>query len=110
MKVVADAVREYGGRLVRISVGLLCQWAKEDADEMVFAADLAEWKALLARADAVVVQPGPGNAGRGVRGPGAEEARTGRQAGGPAEHARTAPGAVASPATGDASARERGLA
>lgn len=58
-KVVADAVRESGGRLVGISVGLLRHWAREDADEMVFAADLTGRKALLlARSDAVVVLPG----------------------------------------------------
>ncbi|MFJ5215860.1 TIGR00730 family Rossman fold protein [Streptomyces sp. NPDC088354] len=59
MKAVADAVRESGGRLVGISVGLLRPWARKDADEMVIAADLAERKALLlARSDAVVVLPG----------------------------------------------------
>ena len=59
MKVVADGVRETGGRLVGISVALLRDWARGDADEMVFADDLAERKALLlARSDAVVVMAG----------------------------------------------------
>jgi hypothetical protein len=59
MKVVADGVRETGGRLVGISVGFLRAWARKDADEMVFAEDLAERKALLlARSDAVVVMAG----------------------------------------------------
>ena len=59
MKVVADGVRETGGRLVGISVVLLREWARKDADEMVLAKDLAERKALLlARSDAVVVMAG----------------------------------------------------
>ena len=59
MKVVADGVRETGGRLVGISVVFLRAWARKDADEMVIAKDLAERKALmLARSDAVVVMAG----------------------------------------------------
>jgi uncharacterized protein (TIGR00730 family) len=59
MKVVADGVREAGGRLVGISVDLLRAWARKDADEMVIAKDLAERKALmLARSDAFVVMAG----------------------------------------------------
>ena len=59
MKVVADGVQETGGRLVGISVDFLREWARKDADEMVFAEDLAERKALLlARSDAVVVMAG----------------------------------------------------
>ncbi len=59
MKVVADGVREAGGRLVGISVSLLRQYARKDADEMVIAKDLAERKALmLAGSDAVVVMAG----------------------------------------------------
>ena len=59
MKVVADRVHETGGRLVGISVDFLREWARKDADEMVFAEDLAERKALLlARSDAVVVMAG----------------------------------------------------
>jgi uncharacterized protein (TIGR00730 family) len=59
MKVVADGVRESGGRLVGISVAFLRAFARQDADEMVIAKDLAERKALLlAGADAVVVMVG----------------------------------------------------
>ncbi|MGW4485025.1 LOG family protein [Amycolatopsis sp. NPDC004368] len=59
MKVVADGVRESGGRLVGISVELLRGAAREDADEMVITADLAERKALLlSRSEAVVVLAG----------------------------------------------------
>jgi len=59
MKVVADGVRETGGRLVGISVVFLRAWARKDADEMVLAKDLANRKALmLARSDAVVVMAG----------------------------------------------------
>jgi uncharacterized protein (TIGR00730 family) len=59
MKVVADGVRESGGRLVGISVEFLRHWARHDADEMVIAEDLAERKALLlARSDAIVVMAG----------------------------------------------------
>jgi uncharacterized protein (TIGR00730 family) len=59
MKVVADGVRETGGRLVGFSVSFLRDWARKDADEMVIAKDLAERKALmLAGSDAVVVMAG----------------------------------------------------
>lgn len=59
MKVVADGVQETGGRLVGISVELLRDKARKDADEMVFAKDLAQRKALLLeRSDAVVVMAG----------------------------------------------------
>jgi uncharacterized protein (TIGR00730 family) len=59
MKVVADGVRESGGRLVGISVEFLREWARKDADEMVITKDLAERKALLlGRSDAVVVMAG----------------------------------------------------
>jgi uncharacterized protein (TIGR00730 family) len=59
MKVVADGVRETGGRLVGVSVELFREMARDDADEMVFAKDLAERKALLiAASDAVVVMVG----------------------------------------------------
>jgi len=59
MKVVADGVRETGGRLVGVSVELFRNVARVDADEMVFAKDLAERKALLiAASDAVVVMVG----------------------------------------------------
>ncbi|MEV6373476.1 TIGR00730 family Rossman fold protein [Micromonospora musae] len=59
MKVVADEVRAAGGGLVGISVEILAGVAREDADEMVIAATLAERKALLlARADAIVILAG----------------------------------------------------
>ncbi|MGI5480490.1 TIGR00730 family Rossman fold protein [Streptomyces lavendofoliae] len=59
MKVVADGVQEAGGRLVGVSVDFLAAKARAGADEMVFARDLAERKALmLARADAVVIMVG----------------------------------------------------
>lgn len=59
MKVVADGVQEAGGRLVGISVELFRGVARADADELVFAKDLAERKALLiAASDAVVVMVG----------------------------------------------------
>ncbi|MET0704319.1 MAG: TIGR00730 family Rossman fold protein [Mycobacterium sp.] len=59
MKVVADGVQATGGRLIGISAEIFRTFARPDADEMVFAKDLAERKALLlARSDAVVVLPG----------------------------------------------------
>jgi uncharacterized protein (TIGR00730 family) len=59
MKVVADGVRETGGRLIGISVVFLRVLARRDADEMVITNDLAERKALmLARSDAVIVMAG----------------------------------------------------
>lgn len=59
MKVVADGVRESGGRLVGVSVEFLRSFARDDADEMVITRDLAERKAqLLAKSDALVVLPG----------------------------------------------------
>ncbi|MFE4633233.1 TIGR00730 family Rossman fold protein [Streptomyces sp. NPDC056773] len=59
MKVVADGVQAAGGRLVGVSVGFLAGRARQDADEMVIAGDLAERKALLlAKADAVAILVG----------------------------------------------------
>ncbi|MET9223383.1 MULTISPECIES: TIGR00730 family Rossman fold protein [unclassified Streptomyces] len=59
MKVVADGVQESGGRLVGVSVEFLRSKARENADEMVTAVDLAERKAeLLRRADAIVIMVG----------------------------------------------------
>ncbi|MFE4538317.1 TIGR00730 family Rossman fold protein [Streptomyces scopuliridis] len=59
MKVVADGVQEAGGRLVGVSVDFLRGSARPVADEMVFAKDLAERKALLlAKSDAVVIMVG----------------------------------------------------
>jgi uncharacterized protein (TIGR00730 family) len=59
MKVVADGVQETGGRLVGVSVEFLVAKARQGADEMVVARDLAERKrVLLDKADAVVVMVG----------------------------------------------------
>lgn len=59
MKVVADGVQEAGGRLVGVSVEFLAAKARPGADQMVFAKDLAERKALLlAKSDAIVVMVG----------------------------------------------------
>ncbi|MEU6220691.1 TIGR00730 family Rossman fold protein [Streptomyces sp. NPDC047022] len=59
MKVVADGVREAGGRLVGVCVEFLAARARADADEMVMAENLAERKRLLLeKADAVVIMVG----------------------------------------------------
>ncbi|MEV6886482.1 MULTISPECIES: LOG family protein [unclassified Streptomyces] len=59
MKVVADGVQESGGRLLGVSVDFLAAKAREGADEMVIAKDLAERKRLLLeKADAVVIMVG----------------------------------------------------
>lgn len=59
MKVVADGVQRAGGGLVGVSVEFLRHKARKGIDDMTFAADLAERKALiLARSDALVVMPG----------------------------------------------------
>ena len=59
MKVVADGVQEAGGRLFGVSVDFLAAKARQSADEMVIARDLAERKALLLeKADAVVIMVG----------------------------------------------------
>ncbi|GCB45840.1 TIGR00730 family Rossman fold protein [Streptomyces sp. NL15-2K] len=59
MKVVADGVQEAGGRLYGVSVDFLAAKARQGADEMVVARDLAERKKLLLEnADAVVIMVG----------------------------------------------------
>ncbi|MFF2524776.1 LOG family protein [Streptomyces liangshanensis] len=59
MGVVADGVARAGGRLVGVSVEFLAGSARADADEMVFARDLPERKALLLdKADAIVIMVG----------------------------------------------------
>ncbi|WP_030611221.1 TIGR00730 family Rossman fold protein [Streptomyces fulvoviolaceus] len=59
MKVVADGVQEAGGRLLGVSVDFLAAKARQGADEMVVARDLAERKKLLLEnADAVVIMVG----------------------------------------------------
>lgn len=59
MKVMADGVRAGGGKIYGISVEILKQKARPDADEMVIAKDLGERKAkMLARSDVIIVLPG----------------------------------------------------
>lgn len=59
MKVIADSTKERGGKLIGISVEHFRQNAHTDADEMVFAKDLAERKKiLLERSDAFVALVG----------------------------------------------------
>jgi uncharacterized protein (TIGR00730 family) len=59
MKVMADGVQAGGGRIYGVSVELLKQFVRPDADEMVIARDLGERKAkLLSRSDVIVVLPG----------------------------------------------------
>ncbi|AUG79779.1 lysine decarboxylase [Kitasatospora sp. MMS16-BH015] len=59
MGLLADGVKEAGGRLIGISVEMLAHKTYEGADELVMTRDLAERKAqLLARADAIVVLVG----------------------------------------------------
>src|ERR1044072_9241803 len=90
MKVMADGVQAGGGKIFGVSVEILRARARPDADEMVFAKDLGERKAmLLARSDAVVVLPG----GLGTLDELSEilelrKARRSLQAGGRAEHGR----------------------
>ncbi len=47
MKVMASGVQDYGGKVFGISVEYLRDVAKKDADEMLFAKDLGERKALM---------------------------------------------------------------
>jgi uncharacterized protein (TIGR00730 family) len=59
MKVMADGVQAGGGKIYGISVEILKEAARPDADEMVIAKDLGERKAMmLARSDVIVVLPG----------------------------------------------------
>ena len=59
MKVVADGVQEAGGRLAGVSVEFLRAKARQGADEMLIAPDLATRKAeMLRRSDAVVIMVG----------------------------------------------------
>jgi uncharacterized protein (TIGR00730 family) len=59
MKVMADGVQAGGGKIYGVSVEILKQVARPDADEMVIAKDLGERKAMmLARSDVIVVLPG----------------------------------------------------
>jgi len=59
MKVMASGVQEAGGKIVGVSVELLRDHARKDADEMIFAQDLGERQAImLERADVVVAMVG----------------------------------------------------
>ena len=59
MKVIADAAQEAHGRIIGISVELIKDQARPNADEMFIAKDWPERKAkLLERSDVIVVLPG----------------------------------------------------
>lgn len=59
MKVMADGVQATGGKIYGVSVEILRHKARPSADEMIFAKDMGERKALmLKRADAIVVLVG----------------------------------------------------
>jgi uncharacterized protein (TIGR00730 family) len=59
MKVVADTAQEHGGKIVGITMESLKLSAREGADEMIIAKDLAERKkVMLDRSDAIVTLPG----------------------------------------------------
>jgi len=56
---MASGVQQGGGKIIGISVELLKQQARKDADEMVIAKDLGERKAmLLKRSDVLVMMVG----------------------------------------------------
>ena len=88
MKVVADGVRETGGRLVGISVGISPGLGQEGRRRDGDRQGSRQTEGADARPIGRDSGDGrrPGHAGRGDRDPGAEEARTARQAGGAAEH------------------------
>jgi hypothetical protein len=59
MKLIADSVRENGGKLIGISSEYVRQFARKDADEMIFTKNIEERKAtLLERGDALIILPG----------------------------------------------------
>ncbi len=59
MKVMAEGVKESGGRIVGITVEFLKEFAHKDAHEMIVAKTLGERRAaLLERGDALIVLPG----------------------------------------------------
>ncbi len=59
MKIIADVIRENGGKIIGISSEYVRQFARKDADEMIFTKNLEERKnLLLERGDALVVLPG----------------------------------------------------
>ena len=59
MKVIADGVRQHGGKIYGVSVEAYKHRAHKNADEMIIAKDLGERKAaMLAKSDALIVLPG----------------------------------------------------
>ncbi len=59
MKIIADAAQAAGGKIVGISMELLKEKARSNADEMIIVPTLGERKALLLkRSDAIVALPG----------------------------------------------------
>ncbi|MBI3984032.1 TIGR00730 family Rossman fold protein [Candidatus Microgenomates bacterium] len=59
MKVMADGVRQGGGKIYGVSLGAYRKFAHKSADEMVIAKDLGERKAaMLKKSDAILVLPG----------------------------------------------------
>ncbi len=59
MKVMADGVSQNGGKIIGISVEMLRHKARKQADEMVFAKDIPERKAIMIeRADVILLLAG----------------------------------------------------
>ena len=59
MKIIADAAQADGGKIIGIDVEFLRHKARQNADEMIFTADLGERKnMMLERSDAIVALPG----------------------------------------------------
>jgi uncharacterized protein (TIGR00730 family) len=59
MKIMADGVQQEGGKIIGVSLELLKQHARKDADEMIIAKDLGERKAiLLERSDIIIMLVG----------------------------------------------------
>ncbi len=59
MKIIADAAQAAGGKIIGVSMELLKEQARANADEMIIASTLAERKAkLLERGDSIIALPG----------------------------------------------------
>ncbi|MBI4096828.1 MAG: TIGR00730 family Rossman fold protein [Candidatus Levybacteria bacterium] len=59
MKVIADGVQEGGGKIIGISMEIIKEHVRKDADEMIIAKDLGERKAtFLKRCDAMTMLVG----------------------------------------------------
>lgn len=59
MKMIASQVQENGGKIVGISMEIIKDTARTNADEMIVAKDLAERKSLMqSRADVFILLPG----------------------------------------------------